>query len=105
MRPARSPSGSLTDWGPGVSVVCAAKIQAPRITLPIDKTINLCMLRGRADRVEVIDAATGQTLFTTSRKAKEAVVSPDPAYDFSGDAPRFYIKSLVTKARSVRGPA
>ena len=62
--------GSLADWGSGVSVVCGAKLRAPTIRLPQDKAVNICMVRGRPDRVEVIDASTGKTLFLTTRKPK-----------------------------------
>lgn len=63
-------SGSLADWGPGVSVVCGSKIQTPTISVPRDRTVNICMVKGRADRVEVVDASTGRTLFLATRKPR-----------------------------------
>lgn len=63
-------SGLLADWSPGVPVVCGAKVQKPTISLPRDRTVNICIVTGRADRVEVVDGSTGRTLFLATRKSK-----------------------------------
>jgi hypothetical protein len=56
-------SGTLSDWWQGISVVCGQKRLEPSIRLPLDRTTNLCMIRGQVEKVEVIDQRSGATLF------------------------------------------
>lgn len=57
-------SGTLADWWPGISVVCGRKRLEPSIRLPIDRTTDLCLIRGHVERIEVIDQRTGATLYS-----------------------------------------
>ena len=65
-------SGTLGDWWQGVSVVCGQNRLEPSISLPLDRTTDLCMIRGKVDRVEVIDQRSGATLYSiVSQQARD----------------------------------
>lgn len=51
-------SGTLDDWAPGKSVVCGAQRIEPRLALPIDRTTEICLIRGQITLVEVLDQST-----------------------------------------------
>lgn len=55
-------SGTLGDWWQGASVVCGLKRLEPSIQVPWDRTTDLCLIRGRVERIEVIDQRSGATL-------------------------------------------
>lgn len=57
-------SGTLSDWWQGVSVVCGQKRLEPNIRSPLDRTTDLCMIRGQVEQVEVIDQRSGATLYS-----------------------------------------
>jgi len=63
-------SGTLADWWPGTSVVCGRKRLEPSIRLPLDRTTDLCLIRGRVERIEVIDQQTGAVLYSVEPSAR-----------------------------------
>ncbi len=63
-------SGTLSDWWPGVSVVCGQKRLEPSVSLPFDRTTDLCLIRGQVERVEVVDKRTEATLYSVVRDAQ-----------------------------------
>jgi hypothetical protein len=63
-------SGTLADWWPGTSIVCGRKRLEPSIRLPIDRTTDLCLIRGQVKRIEVIDQRTGATLYSVDPEVR-----------------------------------
>jgi hypothetical protein len=63
-------SGTLADWWPGTSVVCGRKRLEPSIRLPVDRTTDLCLIRGHVERIEVIDQQTGATLYSVDPETR-----------------------------------
>lgn len=61
-------SGTLSDWWPGTAMLCGKSSMPPTIDLPLDSTLDICMMRGHADRVEVLNAATGEVLYSATRR-------------------------------------
>lgn len=59
-------SGTLNDWAPGKSVVCGAQRLEPRITLPIDRTTEVCLIRGQITLVELFDQTSNRVLHSQS---------------------------------------
>jgi hypothetical protein len=60
-------SGTLVDWAPGRPVRCGTKVRTPTTRLPYDETLDICLFNGSADLFEVIDARTGEVLFSSPR--------------------------------------
>jgi hypothetical protein len=60
-------SGTLSDWAPGRPVLCGRSHRSPTVSLPIDRITDICIFKGRADLFEVIDAHTGEVLFSSPR--------------------------------------
>lgn len=60
-------SGSLDDWAPGKTVLCGTEVSSPTIDLPQESTLDMCMFKGRADHMEVINGQTGEVLYSVSR--------------------------------------
>jgi hypothetical protein len=65
-------SGTLSDWWPGVSVVCGQKQLQPTIRLPFDRTTDMCLIRGQIERVEVVDQRSGAVLYSVVHKIQRA---------------------------------
>ena len=61
-------SGTLSDWWPGTSMLCGKSGSPPTIDLPLDSTLDICMVRGRADHLEVFNAVTGEVLYSATRR-------------------------------------
>lgn len=59
-------SGVLGDWSPGISLMCGVSRHHPTMTLPIDRTLDICMFNGRIDKFEVLNVATGELLYSAS---------------------------------------
>ena len=59
--------GELADWKSGVSVACGRRRDGPTASSPYDRTLKLCLFNGRIDRIELVDARTGQVLQTATR--------------------------------------
>jgi|GEM_PF-4943217 len=59
-------SGVLSDWSPGTPIMCGVSRRHPTMALPIDRTLNACLFKGRIDRFEVLNAATGELLYSAS---------------------------------------
>lgn len=63
-------SGVLSDWAPGRPVVCGSAHDLPRADFPFDKTLEICMFRGQFDLFEVLDARSGEVLFSSPRSSR-----------------------------------
>lgn len=63
-------SGTLSDWWPGASVVCGQKRLEPTISRPIDRTTDVCLIRGQVERVDVIDERSGATLYSIASEGR-----------------------------------
>ncbi len=60
-------SGTLEDWWAGTSVLCGFIDQSPTANLRIDRTVDICMVKGRTDHIEVIDIVSGAILYSAVR--------------------------------------
>ncbi len=63
-------SGVLSDWGPGRPVVCGTKRDRPRADSPFEESLEICLFRGQFDLFEVIDARSGEVLFSSPRQTR-----------------------------------
>lgn len=62
-------SGTLHAWPNGRMVVCGTDRSSPTITSPVDRAREICGFNGWPDRVEFLNAATGEVLYAMTRKA------------------------------------
>lgn len=62
--------GVLSDWKPGVSVACGRRHDGPTASSPYDRTMKLCLFNGHIDRIDLVDARTGEVLQTAVRETK-----------------------------------
>ncbi len=57
-------SGTLHDWSAGEPVRCASAKSEPTMDFPYEETLDICIFKGRFERFDLIDADTGEIIYT-----------------------------------------
>jgi hypothetical protein len=63
-------TGTLSDWKPGTAIACASKRDGPTGDSPYDRRLNICLLHGHIDKLEIVDIRDGHTIHSDTNSYK-----------------------------------